>query len=101
MKLVGSLYGLNNAARVWFVSISEEICKDGLEQMECAPYAFKNDRVIVECYVNDLLAFAKADKDIARLKRKHVEDLIARIWKCQLPSLALNFFSTKEPCVCV
>lgn len=76
MKPEGSLYGLKDAAKISFRLISKKFKEAGLQEVESAPCVFRNDCVIVVCYVDDILVFANAEEDISVLEHKLKRDLI-------------------------
>lgn len=70
MKLERSLYGLKDATKIWFKLMSKKFKEAGLREVESAPCVFKDDRVIVVCFADDLLVFANTKEYISVLDCK-------------------------------
>ena len=80
VKLKKSLYGLKQAGREWYLSISKFLIeKIGCKQSKCDPCLFrvKNRKVIIFLYVDDILVMAENDKEyenlVSRLKEEKFE----------------------------
>lgn len=59
MKLKRSLYGLWDAARIWYDLLTKRFNAAGLAQLHTVPRIFRAADTLVICYVDDLLVFQK------------------------------------------
>jgi hypothetical protein len=77
LKLKKALYGLRQAPRHFFNYLSEHLEKHGVKQSKCDPCLFIGKSVIVIVYVDDLLLYARDERQIDDLIAKLKED---KIW---------------------
>jgi hypothetical protein len=77
LKLKKALYGLRQAPRHFFNYLSEHLEKHGIKQSKCDPCLFIGKSVIVIVYVDDLLLYARDERQIDDLIAKLKED---KIW---------------------
>lgn len=68
-RLRKSLYGLRDAARIWSKLLFQTLESCGLKEMETEPCVFVGDKVIIICYVDDLLIFAENQDIVDNLYR--------------------------------
>lgn len=78
MLLRISLYGLRSAARIWFNFLNGIFETVGLKQLKTAPSIFHAKDMIVACYVDDRLIFAKREADIEKLKAQLKSKLVLK-----------------------
>lgn len=74
LNLKKSLYGLRDAAKIWFETVLNKVKSFGLTEMESAPCVFYKKGMIVPCYVHDLLVGHQVETEIEELKtilKKH------------------------------
>lgn len=57
MMLQISLYGLENASKIWLESIKKKFEAAGLREMQAAACVFHDDYIKAVCYVDDLTVF--------------------------------------------
>lgn len=69
IKKERSLYGLNDAARIWHELVKYSCQKTWLKESPGVPCILIENRIIVVCYVDDFLIFAKHRRDINRVKQ--------------------------------
>ena len=67
LKLNKSLYGQIDAPRLWYEKLKAGLLDRGFHQSKVDPCLFLSKKVIVICYVDDCLFFAKNKKDIDKL----------------------------------
>lgn len=59
-----SLYGLQEAPRVWYEHLKKHLKIMGLSPMMNAPCVFRGDGIIVLCYVDDILVMGREKKKV-------------------------------------
>lgn len=64
IKLKKTLYGLSQASRSWFLTISAGLKSRGFRQSEIDPCLFIKDDIICLIYVDDTIFFARDDETI-------------------------------------
>ena len=78
--LVKSLYGLKQAARVWYQLLTGWLIRNGFKAFDCDEGILSNGEIIVAIWVDDLLIFGKSRAEIEKgkdlLRRKfNMKDL--------------------------
>lgn len=76
-KLKKTLYGLRESPRIWYDLLSRDLMSIGLMPLKNAPCVFVQNRVIVLCYVDDLLLLGEDEEDLRKLKSQLVVKLPA------------------------
>lgn len=76
-RLNKTLYGLRESPRVWYNLLSSNLIDIGLKPLESAPCVFVGPKVMVLCYVDDLLVMGDCEKAIKDLKQKFAHSLPA------------------------
>lgn len=69
MKLERSMYWLKDAARIWHEQVTLRFNQAGLMELQTAPCIFKDERIMVLCYVYDILMFAERKSQANRVKQ--------------------------------
>ncbi len=62
-----TLYGLCQSPHVFWKYLTEKLDNGGLHQAPFDPCLFIGKKVIAICYINDLIIWARNEKDIAKL----------------------------------
>lgn len=78
MRLERSLYGLKDAARILHELVKHRCQKNGLKELPSALCVFTDHGIIVVCYVDDVLMFAKHQRDMNRVKQNLEKDFVFR-----------------------
>lgn len=78
MQLHHSLYGLEDASKIWFELIRDTFGAAGVKEMRSAPCLLQGNGIIALCYVHDLFVFGKTKQKIDQLKIKLQKDLIMK-----------------------
>lgn len=68
MKSKRSLYGLHDAAQIWIELMTGVPSNTMLEPLKRSPCILKEKQIMVICYINDSLQFAKRSGEIDELK---------------------------------
>ena len=75
LKLKKSLYGLKQAPRIWFTHLKSKLELLGFVQcVDVDQCLFVSDKVILLCYVDDCLLYAKDPKDIQEVIKRLREE---------------------------
>ena len=79
LKLSRFLYGMRDSPRYFFKYLTERLARQGLVPSDFDPCLFLSKDIIVLCYVDDLLVYAKTDKAIDDFVKRMVdEDVLLR-----------------------
>ena len=100
LKLNKSLYGQLDAARLWYEKLRDGLKARGLVPSKVDPCLFLSKKIIVICYVDDCLIFAKDQKDIDDLLESFKKDGDELNWEMTVGGtveefLGLNFEEIK------
>lgn len=79
MRLKRSLYGLKDAAHIWYELLKSQFAEAVLVKLKSAPCVFKFEKTILICYVDDLLVSFRNMSDILKLKHKLGRVLFSKI----------------------
>lgn len=66
-RIKSSMYGLKHAAHIWNELLFNVLKKMGLKEVEPAPCIFIQEHMYMICHVEDLVVFAKQEKQILYL----------------------------------
>lgn len=79
-KLNKAIYGLKQAGRQWNIKLSVSLIEFGLKKSQLDPCVFYGESLIVLIYVDDMLIFYKAERDLNDIrdhmfKHFHMKDI--------------------------
>lgn len=93
MSLRRSRCGFKDAAHIWHDLNTKDFKKEGLEELESAPYVYTRENMIIGCHLHDILMFADHQSDINKLKQLLERKFISRDLQkpIRFPGMEINW----------
>ena len=100
LKLMKSLYGQAEAARLWYEKLRNGLLERGFVMSNVDPCLFMSNTVIGVVYVDDCIFWARSQSEIDNLMKSFKEDGPSYNWEHSKGELVSEFLGIDSPFEC-